>query len=280
MNPVLNVIEGSVIGFVEIYCILSITDKKRFKDWVSYLVGVTLSFLCGFNNTVYCFMDTNILFFSSFLFIFLILSKDSIVKRIATFLFYIGTFIVLEFILESIAVRIGAVVEEYSIQTEILRTYATVFLNSLYLSAVLVYRRNKIKNTSLLISILTLIAMLILGYDVMILMEQKSFVHITIAVSAVVLINLVFAYLFLRYISVRAKVQQLAKETELLAQIEEYDKEYFDLVQNEIDKARYIRHDVVNYIEQIEALTAMEDQESLELADRLSSELEERIRNQ
>ena len=70
----------------------------------------------------------------------------------------------------------------------------------------------------------------------------------------------------------------ISKEKAVISQIEEYDTEYFELIQSEIKQLSFIRHDVANYIEQIRELTIRGDSQSLELAERLSCELEERLK--
>ena len=93
-----------------------------------------------------------------------------------------------------------------------------------------------------------------------------------------VVINVVLAILFVLYTKVSNKLHVIAKEKAVISQIEEYDTEYFELIQSEIKQLSFIRHDVANYIEQIRELIIKGDSQSLELADRLSCELEERLK--
>ena len=279
MNPIWTIIEGTIIGVVVIYSILGITDKKRFPDWVSYTVGVGLSFLCGINNTLVPFMDTTILFVASFLTIFFVFSKDKIVKRIVSFLVFIVTNIVLELFTEVIADSLGMSPEIYNAQIEFLRSFSTIFLCNAYLLAVLLYRRKKIKQVLLPTGILMLVPVLVLIYIIPAFVAQNDQDNVFVLLGAVaLLINITLVFMFMRF-NVSSVIREHNKEKAVIAQIEGYDKKYFELVQAEIENMRFIRHDVVNYTEQIKALRENGDRESLVLAVQLSSELEERLKD-
>lgn len=279
MNPIWTIIEGTIIGVVVIYSILGITDKKRFPDWVSYTVGVGLSFLCGINNTLVPFMDTTILFVASFLTIFFVFSKDRIVKRIVSFLVFIVTNIVLELFTEVIADSLGMSPEIYNAQIEFLRSFSTIFLCNAYLLAVLLYRRKKIKQVLLPTGILMLVPVLVLIYIIPAFVAQNDQDNVFVLLGAVaLLINITLVFMFMRFNNVSSGIRERTKEKAVIAQIEGYDKKYFELVQAEIENMRFIRHDVVNYTEQIKALRENGDRESIMLAVQLSSELEERLK--
>ena len=279
MNPIWMIIEGTIIGVVVIYCILGITDKKRFPDCVSYTVGVGLSFLCGINNTLVPFMDTTILFFASFLTIFFVFSKDKIVKRIVSFLVFIVTNIVLELFTEVIADSLGMSPEIYNAQIEFLRSFSTIFLCNAYLLAVIIYRRKKIKQVLLPTGILMLVPVLVLIYIIPALTKQTDQDNVFVFLGSVaLLINITLFFMFMRFNNVSSGIRERTKEKAVIAQIEGYDKKYFELVQAEIENMRFIRHDVVNYTEQIKALRENGDRESIMLAVQLSSELEERLK--
>ncbi len=279
MNPIWTIIEGTIIGVVVIYSILGITDKKRFPDWVSYTVGVSLSFLCGINNTLVPFMDTTILFFASFLTIFFVFSKDKIVKRIVSFLVFIVTNIVLELLTEVIADSLGMSPEIYNAQIEFLRSFSTIFLCNAYLLAVIIYRRKKIKQVLLPTGILMLVPVLVLIYIIPAFVAQNDQDNVFVLLGAVaLLINITLFFMFMRFNNVSSGIRERTKEKAVIAQIEGYDKKYFELVQAEIENMRFIRHDVVNYTEQIKALRENGDRESIMLAVQLSSELEERLK--
>lgn len=279
MDPIWIILEGTIIGVVVIYCILGITDKKRFPDWISYTLGVGLSFLCGINNTLVPFMDTTILFFGSFLTIFFVFSKDRIVKRIVSFLIFIVTNIILELITEVIADSLGMSPDIYNAQIEFLRSFSTIFLCNAYLLAVLIYRRKKIKQVLLPTGVLLLVPALVLIYIIPALVTQIEQDNVFVILGAVALVlNITLVLLFIRFNNVSNNIRERSKEKAVIAQIEGYDKKSFELVQAEIENMRFIRHDVVNYTEQIRALRENGDRESLMLAVQLSSELEERLK--
>ncbi|MBO4265970.1 MAG: hypothetical protein IK128_06925 [Clostridiales bacterium] len=280
MNPVWSIIEGTILGFVVIYSLLGVIDKKRFPDWLSYVIGITLSVLSGLNNTFVSVIDPTVFFFGSFIFMFFVFSKDRIAKRIITFVVFIVTTVAIEITTEAMAVVMGIPPDGYDIYVELFRSYSTIFLCDAFLIEVLIYRSRKITKPVFPIMILLTIPVLMLIYTLSIVLDKgdhNGFILTRTAVTAGV-INIAFVVLFIAYMRVSKRVQALRQEKELMQQNAVYDKDYYELVQKEINGSRFIRHDVVNYIEQIKTLTKKGDNESLELAVKISTELEERLK--
>jgi hypothetical protein len=125
-----------------------------------------------------------------------------------------------------------------------------------------------------------LVPALVLIYIIPALTKQTDQDNVFLLTGAVaLLIDITLVFMFMRFNNVSSVIREHNKEKAVIAQIEGYDKKYFELVQAEIENMRFIRHDVVNYTEQIKALRENGDRESIMLAVQLSSELEERLKD-
>jgi hypothetical protein len=59
--------------------------------------------------------------------------------------------------------------------------------------------------------------------------------------------------------------------------MEDFDREYYLLVQKQIEEARFLRHDIINYLDQIDGFITSPDPSSGDKARAFIFELEERM---
>ena len=276
----LYVIAGGVLsGFIMTYSFLGVTEQRRIPSWACYLVGIMLMVACSINNMMVNMIDPTVLFILTYVVMAAAFSKDRIVKKLITFVCYVILIIVMNVIVTLIAGMLGVDINTGSTDTEYFRSFSTILMCDACMISVLIYKRVKIRNAMTPALILVLIPQLMLLYIAAVILDKGQYLESLAIVTGItaIVINASFVLLFLRFIAVSKRVHNLEREKELIAQLEGYDKEYFGLVQSEVDKTRFIRHDVVNYMEQIKTLAERGDAYSAVTAGQLISELESRL---
>ena len=277
MEVVLILFQAFFSGFPIIYAFLNITNRKRFPDWICYVIGTFLLGLSGINNCFFSFAPSVVFVVIVFMIVFG-LSRDKILKKVLIIVAFSLFMIVSELIVAIIMapLEINRNTDPYA---EYVVSLSSVLLPDLLMIAVLFYRRKIIKKILLPCIMLIVFPVLIGVYTMAILLDkgQQDTNVFLFAGAMCAAINLVFVLTLMLFIEHTKNNYDLDKEISITSQITAFDKEYFELVQKEIEKERFLRHDVVNYLEQIRYLSNCNEPSSRELALKLITELEDRL---
>ncbi len=281
MNPAWIITEGCFYGIVFIYSLVQISETRRFPNYINYPLGCLLMVMCCLNYAYFNYVHTALLYFGSLAVISFALNKDRLRQRITIFLAFAGMTVVVGLLSLLIAYLLGILPldSDKGSARELFYTFSTTLFCDICLISVMAYRRRRQKMVAMQTILLALIPLLILLYLIVLIVDEGNHslgLSVTTGILAI-LINQVLVLLFIRFITASKRVYMLAKEKELMEQVEGFDRNYFELVQGEIDKVRFIRHDVINYTEQIRALAELGDSGSMETAGKLMEELEARL---
>ena len=278
-DPLYVIAGGALSGFIITYSFLGITSRRRIPAWACYLLGIVMMALCSINNMMVTLIDPTFLFILSYVVMAAAFSKDRIVKKLITFVCYVILIILMDVIVTLIAGYLGVDININNTDTEYFRSFSTILMCDACMISVFVYKRVKIRNAVTPAMILVLLPLLILLYVAAVILDKGQYPESQAFAMGIIaiFINASFIFLFLRFIAVSKRVYDLEREKKLIAQLEDYDKEYYELVQCEVDKARFIRHDVINYMEQIRALAERGDSSSCLTAGELINELRVRL---
>ena len=257
--------------FFMVYMVISLTDKLRISSKVFCLfTGIFLMEVAVYNNLYAKWLDSFIFSSIAVFLTVMIINKDRIRRKILIIALCIGSGIgvllpvtgMLYFAEFISHFSIYAMAPNWSDSIYMVH-WSELMLIWMYMVEIVIHKRKILRGVLFPVLVLFIIPTVMLAYIFPIYSRDllNSFGY-TVIWSTIILGSSVLGIFgittfYRRYVRAR----QTEKEQAIMKTYEDYDMKYYDSIQKEIQSARFIRHDVVNYMEQIEALLADGDVE-------------------
>ena len=257
--------------FFMVYMVISLTDKLRISSrGFCLFTGICLMEAAVYNNLYAQWLDSFVFSSITVILIVMIINKDRTRRKILIIALCIGSAIAL-LIPEAGILYFAEFISRFSISempsdwsdTIYMVHWSELMLIWLYMVEIVIHKRKMMRGVLFPVLVLFIIPTVMLAYIFPIysrdLLNSFGYTVIwsTIILGSSVLGIFGISAFYRRYV----KARQTEKEQAIMKTYEDYDMKYYDSIQKEIQSARFIRHDVVNYMEQIEALLADGDEE-------------------
>ena len=158
-----------------------------------------------------------------------------------------------------------------------LKMAADVIESSLFLIIVFLVKRREIKTVSIPILILILLPFIQMRYIRLIIGGGLPVMTSYLPLLLVIVSSVAVIILFIAFNHYNDRLYEKEKTQIILQSMEDFDREYYLLVQKQIEEARFLRHDIINYLDQIDGFITSPDSSSGDKARAFIFELEERM---
>ncbi len=254
--------------------IVNLTDKKRFeKGWVNYVIAVLCLGTAGTYNTVIAPMfptnvaqiSTTVLTFGMFIAAIGIVSRDSIWSKVRLFLLTaIVPSIAFELLLELYVtlVKPGGLSMMEAYENVVYRNYLRMLSMTICICysvcLIVFHNRRKFRNTLTSILMLVMVPVIQLTYLTIVFRPELVTNEASAAMAGGVALFFSSALnlLFLRLIHVSNRIYAKEKEQQITDALKSMNRQYYEIVHEEANRASKIRHDIGNQLEQIEFLVS------------------------
>ena len=158
-----------------------------------------------------------------------------------------------------------------------LKMAADVIESSLFLIIVFLVKRREIKTVSIPVLILILLPFIQMRYIRLIIGGGMPAMTSYMPLLLVIASSVAVIILFIAFNHYNDRLYEKEKTQIILQSMEDFDREYYLLVQKQIEEARFLRHDIINYLDQIDGFITSPDSSSGDKARAFIFELEERM---
>ncbi len=266
-SAVLQVIAALVEIFFMVYLLMAYTTKRRTDNKViNYLFGMAMIGLGIFYNCVIVEvidvwdMSPYIVSMSCILVTILVLSRDSIKRKLIAFVMLVVPSVLLEILYEIyLYLLLGITAFTNSDRGPYFLNYNRMFMEvcdiTMYTIIILWHNRKQVKNVVIPILLLALLPLMQLIYLTLIFRNDlaQDMTYAMMAGIGALVFNTAINILFIRFIASNDKLYEREKEEELKANLAHLDKRYFETMEQELSETDKIKKDILKRIGEIKA---------------------------
>jgi hypothetical protein len=271
----------------EAYLLIAYTDRRRLKSrTLCFLIPLLLIYLACINNILEGPVDTFIFTSSMMILSVIIVNGDGILRKV----FIIAAMIVpamLTLIWLYVNLYFGGFVENFDLTelpdseviVEYTRDYSELLVCDFLLFEIML--RAKYHKISLILPGLIVVFLMLFETGLVIPVYSIADPHnpgmIPFICGGTVLTASVLNALVIYFISKSRKLREEEREKIRMKNLTDFDREYYDIVRGQIEETSMLRHDIVNYTEQIGKLVEEQDPRSRAGALKMINELQRRL---
>lgn len=275
-----------------IYLMVNFTEELGFKNRKNaYVVGTLILYVAALYNMVINAYSLSsdftpyIVSVLTFLVAVCVINRDSIKRKIVILVWLLIPTLIIELLMEFwmyffVTKDVDALMAD-PVSNVYTRMFSTTFTICVNICVVLIRNRRKLKSVAFSVVFLALFPIVQAMYLTLILAPEKSS-----GLSTVLVVNVAFEiiftvmyFMYVNFITITNRVYKKEQEQALIEGLRDVDKQYYSMVQEEIERVRFIRHDIGNYVEQLEYLMNKEDKESSEHASSMLNDLKSHIKS-
>lgn len=266
---------------------VELTDNYRLKGKViRFVIPVCLMYLGCINNITEGPFNPFIFSISFMALSAFIVNKDGLKRKILILLSLVLPGIILLF-WQELLLYIGGYVSSYNLVgmpdsdaiLEHQRNYSEMIICNFLLLIVIFRKKYRRIHPAIPLLIVLLLSLfetsMIFPVFSLNLMKHRTYVAIICAITTVMVTALVI--LIRSFYDRSSKLRAKERESIIIQTLTDFDREYYDMVREQIEETSMLRHDAVNYIEQISGLIASSDENGKSSAIRLIDELEMKL---
>ncbi len=280
---VVQMLIATIEQFFMAYMVVSLTDRRRIRNkYICLLIGTLLMDLAVYNNLAAKWFDTITFSTVTVIVIVFLINKDRLRRKLLIIFYSIATGMAALVIVTLVLYMcnfvgryyIYAKAEEWS-DTILMTHWSEMLIIGLYMLEIVLHKRKALRGVLFPIVILFIIPTVMFVYILPIYSRNlyTSFGY-TVFWSIVILgTTLLGIFSVMSFYRRYEKVRLAEKEKAIMDAYIKYDSDYYERIQREIERARFMRHDVVNYIEQIEHHLAQNTDEDKSIASEMIDEI-------
>ncbi len=278
--------------FSTVYMITNFTDALRIRSKkTSYTLGVAILYLSAiYNLVINAYSPQNditpyIVGIGAYIATVFMINKDGLKRKILILVWCVIPTVFIEIFMEIWlyffvthdidGLLLNPITNIYT------RMFSSTFTICLNVCIVLFLNRKKYHGTTLSIVFLALFPITQAMYLTLILAPSKASTlnPVLIVNAAFEIVFTIMYFLYVYFISITNRVYQERQEQILLSEIKNKDRQYYDMVQEDIKHMQFVRHDMRNFIDQLSYLINEDSTESKNKARDLLSQIDGKITN-